>query len=99
MNPRSIGLIGIVLVAIAVGGPAQAFPEDSDDSRQDSASERPSDYRYSGTGFNFSMSRTPTEPKGAVPANSADTESDQAQPRRERPGFFQRVIHSVFGSD
>jgi len=99
MNARSLGLIGIVLGTLALGGPAWAFPEDSGDSSQDSSGDRASDYRYSGAGFNFSMSRNPTETRGAAPANSTDAESDQTQPRRERPGFFQRIIRSVVGGD
>lgn len=102
MTLRSAGIVGIVLGMMIVCGPAQAFPDDSDtdgassEGRRNGPSEHPPvDYRYSGNGFNFSMSRNATQPKDA--SSSQDSDAEQPQPSRAKPGFFQRIIRGIFG--
>lgn len=102
MNLRAAGIVGIVLGVMAACGPALAFPDDSDNDgasasgRQDGPAEHPpTDYRYSGNGFNFSMSRNATQPKDAP--SSQDSDAEQTQQSRSKPGFFQRIIRSIFG--
>lgn len=102
MTSRSVGAIGIALLAMVVCSPAQAFPDDSDNAgsppawQQDRPPEQPpADYRYSGNGFNFSMSRSLTQPDGAPAAQGSD--ADQPPPSRSKPGFFRRTLHSIFG--
>jgi hypothetical protein len=102
MTLRSVGVVGIVLGMMLACGPTQAFPDDSDNDgasgseRRDGPSEHPrADYRYSGNGFNFSMSRNVTPPNGVAPSQDAD--SEQTQPQRSKPGFFQRIMRDVFG--
>jgi hypothetical protein len=96
--------VGMVLVGILVCDSAQAFQIDSrrgapPDPGQSNAltSQPPSHYRYSGDNFNFSMSRNPTPPNTVGPADSAATE--KAAPEKSQPGFFQRIIHAIFGDD
>ncbi|HXP98352.1 MAG TPA: hypothetical protein VN809_16685 [Telmatospirillum sp.] len=102
MTLKSIGVAGIVLGLMFACGPAQAFPDDSDHDgasvreRRDGPSDHPrADYRYSGNGFNFSMSRNVTQPNGE--SSSQDQDTEQTPPQRSKPGFFQRIIRDVFG--
>jgi hypothetical protein len=96
--------VGMILIAILVCGTAQAIQIDSrrsapSDSRQSNAltGQPPSDYQYSGSNFNFSMSRNPTPPNSAAaPGNDAD---EKAAAEKARPGFFQRLIRDIFGDD
>jgi hypothetical protein len=95
--------VGMILVAILVCGAAQAIQIDSrrsapSDSRQPNAltGQPPSDYQYSGSNFNFSMSRNPTPNNAAAPDNDTD---EKAAAEKARPGFFQRLIRGIFGDD
>jgi hypothetical protein len=97
-------LVGLALIGIVVCHGAQAFQIDSrggatSNSGQSNAltGQPPSDYRYSGNSFNFSMSRTPSPPNGAASRDSDD--ADRAAADKSRPGFFERIIHAIFGDD
>jgi hypothetical protein len=103
MFPKMAGMIGAVMVAFAVSGPALAFSDDPPQhggatNLQQTGPGEPSspEYRYSGNGFNFSMSRTPGQPEAS--AASQDGAGDHPQPPpRARPNFFQRTYRSIFG--
>jgi hypothetical protein len=96
-------LLGLIVIGVIVGATAQAFQIDS---RRDAASDHgqsdaltgqpPSDYRYSGDNFNFSMSRNKTPPNGT--AANADA-AEKAAPKKAQPGFFRRIFNSIFGDD
>jgi hypothetical protein len=97
-------LIGMILIGILVGGgAAQAFQIDSrrgaaSDPAQSNAltGQPPSNYRYSGNSFNFSMSRNKTPSNDAA----ADTDAEEkAASEKAQPGFFQRIFKSIFGDD
>jgi len=99
MIARSVGIVGVVLVALAVSGPARAFSDESGNDGSSAGVQQdaspyppPADYRYSGNGFNVSMSRNLTQPDG-----NPDADSRQPQPRQSQPGFFGRMLHSIFG--
>jgi hypothetical protein len=102
MIPRFVGIVGVFLMTTAVCGPVQAFSDDSTkenapagSSRNDPSEQPPAEYLYSGNNFNFSMSRHPSP----LENTSASQETNPEPPPRSRPGFFQRVIHSIFGDD
>jgi hypothetical protein len=96
-------LVGMILIGALVGGTAHAFQIDS---RRNAASDPgqsnaltgqpPSDYRYSGNKFTFSMSRNKTPPNGAAPDNDA---AEKTASEKSPPGFFQRIFSSIFGDD
>lgn len=99
---RLAGVAGLVLGVALACGQAEAFPGDSDNggasggARQTGPAEHPpADYRYSGNGFNFSMSRNATQPNASQSAQDNDTEP--AQPSKQRHGLVQRIIRSIFG--
>ena len=96
MMARTVGIVGTILVAMAVGAPAWAFSDQSGDDSAAAAVQQdappPADYRYSGNGFNVSMSRDPSRPGAAEAA-------DGPQPQPARPGFFGRILRSIFGDD
>jgi hypothetical protein len=94
--------VGMILIAILVCGAAQAIQIDSrrsapSDSRQSNAltGQPPSDHQYSGSNFNFSISRNPPN-NAAAPDSDAD---EKAAAEKARPGFFQRLIRDIFGDD
>ncbi len=95
-------MIGIVAAGLAAAGPAQAFSGDGprDDGGSDYQSEPPDeppppDYRYSGNGFNVSMSRNPSRQPDESPP--ADAEESHAPDHPERPGLVGRIVRGLFG--
>ncbi len=100
MIPRLIGMAAGVLAVLAICGPALAFSGDSDggDPRADSpAPSQRGDYRYSGNGFNFSMSRNPSQPNDDTSAR--DQGGPQPPASRSRPNLFQRMIRTLLDGD
>ncbi len=102
MTRRSLGMIGIVAALGLAAPPALAFSGDrpSDDGGSDYQSEPPdepppADYRYSGNGFNVSMSRDPAAPSDESRPAATDESRQADQP--DRPGFFGRIFHDLFG--
>ena len=92
---------------------AWAFAEGGDSGGYDSPQDDdppPSDYNYSSKSFSVTMSRSLDQSDGAQGADGGTTQSkspnqaapqSQAQPKAHKPrrGFFQRVIHGIFGGD
>lgn len=102
MIPRSIGIVGIFLIVACSS--AQAYSEDSDNGdapgawQQDAPNDQPAaDYRYSGNGFNVSVSRNLPQQNGA--ATSQESGAEQQQSSRSRPGFFKRMLRGILGND
>ena len=95
MPARSVGIVGIALLAIMAGGPAWAFSDNSGTRHDASTDQRPADYRYAGDGFNFSMSRNPPPSDDAPGARDADDQPPQAS--RPAPNVFQRIWRDLFG--
>lgn len=100
---KSAGIIGLALATMLAAGQAAAFSGDAGrdgppDHERISGPDAtpPADYRYSGRGFNFSMSKN-AESSDASQSRNKDGEAVQAQPAQTRPGFFRRLVRDVFG--
>jgi hypothetical protein len=94
--------MAVMALALLASQPAVAFGPDRggearDGERSGHHDEGP-DYQFSGPNFNFSMSRraAPSDDSEQKRADNADEQQDK--PQQRRPGFFQRILHSLFGN-
>ena len=92
----------ILVAALTVSAPVWAFSDSTDTGGSSSSSRNDdddrassADYRYSGSSFNFSMSRN-VAPQNDE-ATTQDTNAERSPQQQSRPGFFHRSIRSIFG--
>jgi hypothetical protein len=100
LKPAS--LIGLVVAAMLAGGPVLAFSGDPGNDGPPTRGQPvgpenppPADYRFSGNGFNFSMSKNAGQP--ASSQSTKDDDAEQTQSSRSKPGPLQRIFRSIFG--
>lgn len=95
-------------LALAWGaGPALAFSDDGGGSSYESSETQhdddapPSDYNYSGNAFSVTMSRNLDQNGAATGTQAANgsqaSSSSQGTGKKVKRGFFQRIIHGIFG--
>jgi hypothetical protein len=92
-------MVVMALMVLALR-PAVAFgPDRAGDPKEGEPAGRhddPPEYQFSGTNFNFSMSRLAPPSDDADQKRTDTADEQQEKQQQNRPGFFQRLLRSLF---